>query len=87
MTRAHMHARTPTHTYAPDALLDRVALVVLQVGVEFLQLQGRLLRGRLDPERVHRRNVHHDSRDRVRQDRLAAGQHRQGNGSQGEGET
>ena len=33
----------------PNALLDRVALVVLEIGVEFLQLEGSLLVGGFHP--------------------------------------
>ncbi|CAN7942765.1 unnamed protein product, partial [Ixodes hexagonus] len=33
----------------PDALLDGVALVILEVGIQFFQLEGRLLALGLDP--------------------------------------
>ncbi|CAN8007685.1 unnamed protein product, partial [Ixodes pacificus] len=51
---AQRRQRTPS---PPDALLDGVALVVLEVRVQLLQLQGRLLALGLDPLAVHLRRV------------------------------
>ena len=72
---------------APDALLDRVRLVIFQVRVQLLQLERRLLVFRLDPRVVrHQRRqrclVHRRARRRGR----SAGRGRDPGDSRGGGQ-